>query len=267
MFRGEADRDERVGGCDRQALPLAEALLERGWQHGLAAEEHVFALMPLRHTPRYYVNHFLEKCCLFGTGGEVVKCLCLTRVLWGVWFPRRGCFFPSRLLLFFRKTNPVKNPAGCPRREAVTRRPIREESIVFASLVIFSVFFFFVVSCVVRSPRQVRSPLGEWHESVGVEERATTRERRISERAAQRKNEACPPYVFVHPCICRTSLGSRDTAIHPHPPRLGLLLSEERLVRVMEEATAREESLLQTQELLKRFKKATNRCDLERNLL
>ena len=53
MFRGEPDRDERVGGCDRQALPLAEALLERGWQHGLPAEQHVFALMPLRHTPRY----------------------------------------------------------------------------------------------------------------------------------------------------------------------------------------------------------------------
>lgn len=53
MFRGEPDRDERVGGCDRQALPLAEALLERGWQRGLSAEQHVFALMPLRHTPRY----------------------------------------------------------------------------------------------------------------------------------------------------------------------------------------------------------------------
>lgn len=52
MFRGEPDRDERVRVCDRQALPLAEALLERGWQHGLPAEQHVFALMPLRHTPR-----------------------------------------------------------------------------------------------------------------------------------------------------------------------------------------------------------------------
>lgn len=53
MFRGEPDRDERVGGCDQQAVLLAEALLERGWQHGLPAEQHVFALMPLRHTPRY----------------------------------------------------------------------------------------------------------------------------------------------------------------------------------------------------------------------
>lgn len=52
LFRAYPDRDERVGGCDRQALPLAEALLERGWQHDLPAEQHVFALMPLRHTPR-----------------------------------------------------------------------------------------------------------------------------------------------------------------------------------------------------------------------
>lgn len=53
LFRGAPDRDERVGRCDRQALPLTEALLDRGWQHGLTAEQHVFALMPLRHTPRY----------------------------------------------------------------------------------------------------------------------------------------------------------------------------------------------------------------------
>lgn len=52
MFRQDADRDARVGACDRQALPLAEALLERGWQHQLTVEQHVFALMPLRHTPR-----------------------------------------------------------------------------------------------------------------------------------------------------------------------------------------------------------------------
>ncbi|CAM9958666.1 unnamed protein product, partial [Ectocarpus sp. 12 AP-2014] len=51
LFRGAPDRDERVGRCDRQALPLTEALLDRGWQHGLTAEQHVFALMPLRHTP------------------------------------------------------------------------------------------------------------------------------------------------------------------------------------------------------------------------
>eukprot|EP00752_Nemacystus_decipiens_P010432 g9296.t2 len=51
MFRGEPNRDERVERCDRQALPLAEALLERGWQHDLPAEQHVFALMPLRHSP------------------------------------------------------------------------------------------------------------------------------------------------------------------------------------------------------------------------
>lgn len=60
MFRDEPDRDERVGRCDRQALPLAEALLERGWQHGLSAEHHVFALMPLRHTPRYNAR---PECC------------------------------------------------------------------------------------------------------------------------------------------------------------------------------------------------------------
>ncbi|CAM9295701.1 unnamed protein product, partial [Ectocarpus sp. 8 AP-2014] len=51
LFRGAPDRDERVGRCDRLALPLTEALLDRGWQHGLTAEQHVFALMPLRHTP------------------------------------------------------------------------------------------------------------------------------------------------------------------------------------------------------------------------
>ncbi|CAM9951072.1 unnamed protein product, partial [Scytosiphon promiscuus] len=51
FFRGKSDRDERVAACDRQALPLAESLLAKGWQRRLSAEEHVFALMPLRHTP------------------------------------------------------------------------------------------------------------------------------------------------------------------------------------------------------------------------
>ncbi|CAM9271045.1 unnamed protein product, partial [Hapterophycus canaliculatus] len=51
FFRGDPDRDGRVAACDRQALPLAESLLEKGWQHQLSPEEHVFALMPLRHTP------------------------------------------------------------------------------------------------------------------------------------------------------------------------------------------------------------------------
>ena len=52
IFRGRADRDERVGACDRRALPLAESLLAKGWQQKLTVEQHVFALMPLRHTPR-----------------------------------------------------------------------------------------------------------------------------------------------------------------------------------------------------------------------
>lgn len=52
IFRGRPDRDERVGACDRRALPLAEVLLAKGWQQKLTAEQHVFALMPLRHTPR-----------------------------------------------------------------------------------------------------------------------------------------------------------------------------------------------------------------------
>lgn len=52
FFRHNPDRDSRVAACDRQALPLAQMLLDRGWQHALSPEQHVFALMPLRHTPR-----------------------------------------------------------------------------------------------------------------------------------------------------------------------------------------------------------------------
>lgn len=40
-----------IGANDVRALAIAQSLLSRGWQSELKAEELVFALMPLRHSP------------------------------------------------------------------------------------------------------------------------------------------------------------------------------------------------------------------------
>ncbi|CAM9733981.1 unnamed protein product [Chrysoparadoxa australica] len=51
VYRNRHDRDEQVQACDEMALALCEKLLERGWEKGFDTARHVFALMPLRHTP------------------------------------------------------------------------------------------------------------------------------------------------------------------------------------------------------------------------
>ncbi len=48
VYRGDS---EKVAMCDSKALPIAERFLELGWQWSVSTYQHVFALMPLRHSP------------------------------------------------------------------------------------------------------------------------------------------------------------------------------------------------------------------------
>ncbi len=45
------DDSEKVASCDAKALPITERFLELGWQWSLSTYQHVFVLMPLRHSP------------------------------------------------------------------------------------------------------------------------------------------------------------------------------------------------------------------------
>ncbi len=48
--RGEAQGSALQAAADAAALVAAEALLAAGWEARLSVPEHIFALMPLRHT-------------------------------------------------------------------------------------------------------------------------------------------------------------------------------------------------------------------------
>ncbi len=48
VYRGDG---EKVAACDAKALPIAERFLELGWQWSISTHQHVFVLMPLRHSP------------------------------------------------------------------------------------------------------------------------------------------------------------------------------------------------------------------------
>ncbi len=48
IYRGDS---EKVATCDGKALPIAERFLELGWQWSISTYQHVFVLMPLRHSP------------------------------------------------------------------------------------------------------------------------------------------------------------------------------------------------------------------------